>query len=425
MSDEATSGVTRSRLVAARAVALAFGTYFCMYGFRKPFAAGSYPGEALLGLEPKTTFVISQIIGYTCSKYLAVKFVSEASRGRRWPMLLGIIAMAELALLGFAVLPMPFKIIAIFLNGLPLGMVWGLVVRYLEGRRTSEFLLSGLSASFIVSSGAVKDAGRYLLAHGVGEYYMPLVTGLVFLLPFLILSRLLDATPEPDAADIRARVERPPMEAPRRREFFKRYLPGLLPLFTVYLGLTAFRDFRDNYGVELFAELGYQNQPALFTSTEIPVAFLVLLTLATLGWVQDPIKGLSAVFGYMTFGLLLLAAATGLLQAGVISGAVWMVLVGFGAYLAYVPFGSFLFDRITAGTRFVGTAVFAINLADATGYTGSVALQIYKDVFAHDASRLGFFLTVTYGLAAFGSAGLVVAGRYFLVQARRAGDGAV
>ncbi len=109
-----------------------------------------------------------------------------------------------------------------------------------------------------------------------------------------------------------------------------------------------------------------------------------------------------------------------MLQVGLVSGAVWMVLVGFGAYLAYVPFGSFLFDRITAGTRFVGTAVFAINLADAAGYTGSVALQIYKDVFARETSRLGFFLTVTYALAAFGAVGLVVAGRYFFVQARGA-----
>ena len=35
-----------------------------------------------------------------------------------------------------------------------------LVVRYLEGRRTSEILLVGLSCSYIISSGIVKDIGK-------------------------------------------------------------------------------------------------------------------------------------------------------------------------------------------------------------------------------------------------------------------------
>jgi hypothetical protein len=391
-----------------------------MYAFRKPFAAASYSGTALFGLELKTAFVVSQIIGYTCSKYLAVKLVSEASRARRWPMLMGVILAAELALLGFAVLPQPLKLVAIFLNGLPLGLVWGLVVRYLEGRRTSEFLLAGLSASFIVASGAVKDVGRALLGAGLGVYWMPFVAGLLFLVPFALLSRWLDALPDPDAEDVRLRVERTPMTAARRREFFTRYMPGLVLLLVVYLGLTAFRDFRDNFGVEIFASLGYANQPALFTATEVPVALLVLATLAALGLVRDPLKGLALLFGLMLAGLLLLGGATLLLEQARLSGALWMVLIGFGAYLAYVPFSSFLFDRITVATRFTGTAVFAINLADATGYSGSVALQLYKDVFARGMTHLGFFIALTYTLAALGSLGLAVSGVYFLCAARSA-----
>jgi len=409
---------TSSWTLTASAVALAFGTYFCMYAFRKPFAAASYSGAPLFGLTLKTVFVVSQIVGYTCSKYLAVKVVSEASRARRWPLLMGIVLAAELALLGFAVLPEPLKLVAIFLNGLPLGMVWGLVVRYLEGRRTSELLLAGLSASFIVASGAVKDVGRWLLGLGVGVYWMPFVAGLLFLLPFALLSRGLDRLPEPDADDIRERVERTPMTAARRREFFIRYMPGLVLLLFVYLCLTAFRDFRDNFGVEIFAELGYSNQPALFTVTEVPVAVLVLLTLASLGAVRDPVKGLGALFAVMLAGILLLGGATFFLQRAQLSGASWMVLIGFGAYLAYVPFSSFLFDRITTATRFTGTAVFAINLADATGYTGSVALQLYKDVFAGGMTHLGFFISVTYALAVLGTVGLAGSAWYFLRAAR-------
>ena len=100
-----------------------------------------------------------------------------------------------------------------------------------------------------------------------------------------------------------------------------------------------------------------------------------------------------------------------------------MILIGFGAYLAYVSFSSFLFDRITVATRFEGTAVFAINLADATGYTGSVALQLYKDVFAGGMSQLGFFISVTYVLAALGSTALAFASNYFRRAAHAANQG--
>ena len=74
-----------------------------------------------------------------------------------------LIAVAMAALAVYGALPGDWKVVAIFFNGLPLGLVWGLVVRYLEGRRSSELLLAGLSCSFIVSSGIVKDIGRAVM----------------------------------------------------------------------------------------------------------------------------------------------------------------------------------------------------------------------------------------------------------------------
>jgi hypothetical protein len=86
--------------------------------------------------------------------------------------------------------------------------------------------------------------------------------------------------------------------------------------------------------------------------------------------------------------------------------------------LAYVPFSSFLFDRIMAATRFAGTAVFAVNLADAVGYSGSLGMLLYKDVFAADSSRLGFFKTFSYGLSLGGGVLLLLAALYFAGQSR-------
>jgi hypothetical protein len=44
--------------------------------------------------------------------------------------------------------------------------------------------------------------------------------------------------------------------------------------------------------------------------------------------------------------------------------------------------------------------VFAIYVADALGYTGSIALQIYRDVAQSQSTRLSFFRSYTYFMSA-------------------------
>lgn len=390
-----------SLLLPLWAIAMSFSTYFCMYAFRKPFAAGTYEGETVFGgaLELKTAFVISQIVGYAISKYVGIKVCSEVTRNRRFTFLVVAIVSAEMALFLFAVLPAPAKIVAIFLNGLPLGFIWGFVVSYLEGRRTSEVQLAGLSCSFIVASGVVKDIGRWLMGLGVTEYWMPFVTGLLFFPPLFAAAYLLDMLPDPDDNDVRERVLRQPMTSQERWQFLARFAVGLSLLLVAYLGLTAFRDFRDNYGIEIFTELGYGDHAAIFTKSELWVAFGLMAALALLSLIHNNRRGLAAVFGLMISGCALIGLSTMLMQAGRISGLIWMILTGLGAYLAYVPFGSVLFDRIIAATRTVGTAVFAIYVADAAGYTGSVGLQLYRDFAYPDTTRLQFFIGYCYILA--------------------------
>jgi MFS family permease len=230
---------------------------------------------------------------------------------------------------------------------------------------------------------------------------------LIFLLPFVISALLLDQLPDPDDGDESERTHREPMDRAHRISFLKRFLVPLAMLFFAYIFLTAYRDFRDNYGVEIFTELGYGEKPGIFSMSEICVAFGVLVPLALLFLIRDNFIGLLAAFSLMLFGALSLGVSTLLLDRGAISGLSWMILVGIGSYLAYVPYGTILFDRMIAQTQVIGTAVFAIYVADALGYTGSVAVLLFKDLVVGDATRLDFFRSFTY-LLSFGSAGLIL-----------------
>ncbi len=401
------------------ATASAFSTYFCMYAFRKPFSAATYEGLQFLGtgVGLKTAFVVSQIVGYALSKVIGIKVCSEVTRDYRSRMLVAMIVIAEGALLLFAVLPNNLKVVAILLNGLPLGMVWGLVVWYLEGRRTSEMLLAGLSCSFIVASGVVKDIGRWLMsAHQVDQFWMPFVTGMIFLPPFVLSVWLLNQLPQPTNEDVQARVQRQTMDGNQRWQFVIRFLPGLVLLMIAYFFLTAYRDYRDNFGVEIFQQLGYgENETAIFTRCELAVAFGVLGALAMLNLIKNNRLGLIGAFAIMISGVLMMGVGTLLHDADKIGGLTWMVLCGLGSYLAYVPYGTVLFDRLIASTRAVGTAVFTIYVADAIGYGGAITVLLSKDLVAGDVSRLDFFRYLTYFMSILGTVLLIAGCCYFLL----------
>src|ERR1700748_1235815 len=159
------------------AAASSFGAYTCMYAFRKAFAAGTFTGQQYFHIDYKVWLVIAQVIGYTLSKFYGIKFIAELKPNQRTKSILVLIGIAWAALLLFAIIPGPYNIICLFINGFPLGMIWGLVFSYLEGRRATEFMAAVLSTSLIFASGFVKTVGRTLMhSFGVSEYFMPFLT---------------------------------------------------------------------------------------------------------------------------------------------------------------------------------------------------------------------------------------------------------
>lgn len=383
----------------------AFATYFAMYAYRKPFAAASYAHVAgwPFAIDFKVVLVIAQVAGYALSKAIGIKIVSEMHARHRAPAILLLIGFAEVALIIFAVAPPIIGVAALFANGLGLGIIWGLVFGFLEGRRLTEVLGAILCASFIVSSGAVKAVGARLLFAGlVDERWMPALTGLIFS-PLLLLSvAALAQLPPPDAADEAERTPRVPMDGTQRARFFQAHSTSLIALVAVYVFLTAFRDFRDNFAAEIWRELGFAGEAGIFAWSELPIAVVVLAALALLTLVRSNRRGVMANLVLVAVGLIVMGLATLAFQLGWLAPVAWMITIGAGLYLAYVPFNALLFDRLIAATAVSGNAGFLIYAADTSGYAGSVALLLVH-TFTHATLRWTSFLAdIAYATSVLG-----------------------
>ena len=123
-----------------------------------------------------------------------------------------------------------------------------------------------------------------------------------------------------------------------------------------------------------------------------------------------------------TLRLGLIGVSTALWQAGMIPPAAWMICVGLGLYVGYVPYGCVLFDRLIAAVGSVATAGFLIYVTDAFGYLGSVALVLYKNFGQSDLSWLEFFVGFSWVTTVVCSVCFIISTVYFAVRTRRPTD---
>jgi len=376
----------------------AFGAYFCMYAFRKPFNAGVYEGLTLWGLHYKTILVITQVLGYMLSKFIGIKIISELKAASRNKLIIILILIAETSLLLFGFVPYPYNFICLFFNGLPLGMVWGVVFSYLEGRRFTEVLAMGLSTSLIISSGYLNTINIYVHEWfpQLNEFWLPFVIGLLFLPLFLLFVWMLSVIPAPTPDDIQRRSPRVPMSNEDKKNVFRQYGTGLVGFVIVYALLATLRDFRDNFSVEIWNEVEPGWNKTIFAKTETVAGIVVLIAVGLLSVIKSNRKGFLATNLLAIGGLGLSSIATLLFHANAIQPFWWMLLSGTGLFLAYIPFQVAMFERMIAFFRIKANAGFFVYICDAIGYLGSVILLLYKEFMMKDLSWSNMLIRFSY-----------------------------
>jgi MFS family permease len=401
-------------LVALCAAAITFLTYASVYAYRKPFTVATFDGIKYWGVPYQILLIISQGMGYMFSKFYGIKFISELKRLGRWKTTAVLVGVAWLCLLFFAIVPAPWGMLFMFVNGFMLGFMWGIIFSYAEGRRATDFIGSVMAVSFIFAGGFTRSVAKWLMVNwNISEQWMPFMTGLVFLAPLVLFTFLLERVPQPDEDDIQERTVRLPMNRDDRKKFLKLFGLGIVAVTVTYLFLTIMRDVRDNFMANLWNELGYGKNFSIFARTETITSLIILGVMCFLVFIRKNISAFRIVHGVIIFGFLLSGISSLLFVSGSMKGALWMQLVGLGLYLAYIPFNCIFFERMIATFRIAGNVGFLIYIADAFGYLGSIVVMLTKEILQLQLNWTSFYSNGVIIFSVIGAIGTLLSLFYF------------
>lgn len=387
----------------------AFLCYFFVYFFRKPWQVVG-DEEWAGNVTMKEAMLVAQTAGIWIAKIYGWKFNAEVRRSKVTQYLMAAITFAELTLILLGLLPLFWKPFAMFLNGLPLGLVWGLIVTILEGRESSDAMLICLATSFIVGSGYSKNAG-YLVLQWVEPYWMPAVVGLFSYPVFLLATWLLYQIPDPLTSEQEARTSRKAMFSNERQFYFFTQWPGLIALWGAFFTVTALREYRDAFATDIFSDLEVDRDTV--GTSETVVAVVVFAFTGCVGLVKDNRRAMQVTFTIMMLGSIYLLF-TILAGPEAMGAQWWFTSLGIGTYMSYVSYNSILFERLIAYTQIDSTVAYPMVISDSVGYTAALIVAVLS---AMDETSNALTVVINLGRLCAGITilGFSLAAAYYLI----------
>lgn len=353
-------------------------SYSLVYALRKPYTAASFEGLTFMGSDYKVAVTTIQILGYVIAKFFGIKIISELKKENRFRFFVGSAILAELALVGFGLLEAPYNVAAMFVNGLSLGCMWGVIFSFIEGRKVTDILASLLGVSMVFSSGVAKSFGLFAMNEmQIDQFWMPAVIG-GFALPLLaFMGYMLKRLPQPTAEDIALRNERVVLDGKGRVALFRKYAPILMLLFIGNFMLLVLRDIKEDFLVNI---LDMSNQSSwLFARIDTIVTLIILGIFALFAFFRSNIRALLWLMTLVIAGCLTMTYVSFHYETLDLKPVTWLFIQSLSLYIAYLTFQTIFFDRFIACFRIKGNVGFFIALIDFIGYLGTVTLLSTKE----------------------------------------------
>ena len=355
-------------------------SYSLVYALRKPYTAAVFTDLDFFGVDYKIAVTTIQILGYLIAKFVGIKLISELKRERRFKFFISSVIVAQASLVAFGMIEAPYNIFAMFLNGLSLGCMWGVIFSFIEGRRVTDILASLLGISIVFSSGLAKSVGLYVMNEvHVDQFWMPALIGAVALPFLLFLGWALKKLPHPNQTDITHKAERVAMNGQQRKAVFRNYMPILLILFAANFMLLVLRDIKEDFLVNI---IDMSNQSSwLFAQVDSIVTLIILGLFGLMIFVKSNIKALMILLSLVTLSTLMMSYVSLNHQTLNLNPIVWLFTQSLSLYIAYLTFQTIFFDRFIACFKFKGNVGYFIAMIDFIGYAGTVIVLFSKELF--------------------------------------------
>lgn len=398
-------------------------SYSLVYALRKPYTAASFQGMDFFGIDYKVAVTTIQILGYLVAKFFGIKIISELKREKRFRFFVSSAILAEVALLFFGLLSAPYNALAMFVNGLSLGCMWGVIFSFIEGRKITDMLASLLGVSIVFSSGLAKSFGLFVINDlQIDAFWMPALIGAVALPLLIFMGYMLKRLPHPTAEDIQLRNERVILDHKGRVALFRKYAPILSLLFIGNFLLLVLRDIKEDFLVNILDMSGQSSW--LFAQVDTVVTLIILGIFGLFVFFRSNIKALMCLMFLVIAGCLTMTYVSANYETLDLSPIVWLFVQSLSLYIAYLTFQTIFFDRFIACFKIKGNVGFFIAIIDFIGYVGTVSLLSIKEMLRIDLEWFALFnkMAMTVGILGtvlFSVAGILIYRRYQMTNDKK------
>ena len=172
-------------------------------------------------------------------------------------------------------------------------------------------------------------------------------------------------------------------------------------LLLIYILLTIVRSLRDDFSVEIWQDLGVDDEPSVFAKSEFWVMVGVIAVNGMAVLIRNNRFALLTSLTCIGGGFIMILGTLLAHQANLLTPMGFMVLLGLGMYLPYVAFHTTVFERLIAAFRETGTVAYLMYLADAFGYLGYVGVMIFRNYASDELSYLNLLVWVAASIGIF------------------------
>lgn len=373
-------------------------TYFFQYFISTSMFAGSFDTSSFLG-NTKNALVISQSMSYIAGYIIGYFWLSKINKKNTFKYFILTIFGSFVPLLLFVTQLPVFQIIGTFISGVCITNIWGFIVFYVEGRHASSIIIMIIYMLLIIGGGFAKSVGAILLDNDINENLMVVYCGIIGLVGCIGFAILLNNTPERNEEEEKSKTIKKTGDdiITIQNEFINKYKIGLLANSIVYGFISGYRKYRDYYSLELWIELmGHNFNAGIYSYSDIIISIAVTLIYCLIIYIKSDITSFFVLLVIMIIGSFIIAISTLTYSYYEYESFIWIVLTGVGVYMAYVPPGVLLYDKLISATKTEISIVPIIFLSELIAQIVTLLIILIKSNIYTLYSYVSYFVYISY-----------------------------